>query len=174
MSAITKYNNKFYIRTANPYYINISKTDKVLTNNNGTIKAEIYQKNNKNQQMYIWQCLDETHDFIIQSVDNKKVINVSGGINLEKSITPTEDSGPNLILYNKISNSSSTCYSSPESKLQINDLFWNNDNNSGYIIPTTIDIEKIKSPGYMQALNNNLFMGLSASNIKYIDINEIL
>ena len=172
MSAITKYNNKFYIRTANPYYINISKTDKVLTNNNGTIKAEIYQKNNKNQQMYIWQCMDETHDFVIQSVDNKKVINVSGGINLEKSITPTEDSGPNLILYNKISNSSSTCYSSPESKLQINDLFWNNDNNGGYIIPTTINIEKIKSPGYMQALNNNLFMGLSASNIKYIDINE--
>lgn len=172
MTAIIKYDSRFYIRTSNPYYINIGGGDKVLLNDNGTIKVETYQKNNKKQQMYIWQCMDKTHDFILQPVDNQKVVNVSGGFNVNKRVTPTKDSGPNLILYNKISNFSLTCYSSPESKLQINNLFWNNDNSNGYIIPTTVKIEDINSYEYMQVLSNNLFMGLSPSNIKYIDINE--
>lgn len=169
---ITKYNNKFYIRSSNPYYINISGTNKILTNNNGTIKIEIYNKTNKNQQIYIWQCMDGTHDFILQPVDNEKVFNVSGGFDNKNSTTPTNESGPKLILYNKISKYSSTCYSSPTSNLQENNLFWNNDNNGGYIIPTVTTIKSVNSREYLQILNDNLFMGLSPTNIKYIDNNE--
>lgn len=169
---IAKYNDRYYIRSSMPYFINITGTDKVLTNKNDTIVAETYDKTNKNQRIYIWQCMDGTHDFILQPVDNDKVFNVNGGFDSKSSIQPTAESGPNLILYNKISKFSSTCYSTPISNLQDNNLFWNNDNNGGYIIPTVTTVKSVNSQEYLSYNSVDLFMGLSASNVKYVDNNE--
>lgn len=165
---IIQYNNRFYIKSSHSYFINISNTDKVLNLNKNDVELKTFDKSEQ-QQFYIWQCMDGTHDFLLQPVSNNKILNVNGGFNLNVSTIPTNESGPKLILYNEISKYSNTCYNSPTMNLQDNNIFWNSENNNGYIIPTTVTIEKTNSLEYLQELNNNIFMGLKASNVKYVN-----
>ena len=165
---IIQYNNRFYIKSSHSYFINISNTDKVLNVNKNNVELKTFDKSEQ-QQFYIWQCMNDSYDFLLQPLLNNKILNVDGGFNLKSSIIPTNETGPKLILYNEISKYSNTCYNSPSMNLQDNNIFCSNDNNSGYIISTIVTIKKMNSLEYLQESNNKIFMGLNASNIKYVN-----
>ena len=155
---IIKVNENYYIKSSEPYLISFNN-NLVLDAKDGKTSAGTliwsYEINKTAaQQWYIWQEMNNHHDFILENVKAKRVMNIEKAVKVDK----------NLMLYNKIENGKSTKYDCKQLKLHNNEIFFVNDN----IIVAT-DNNKIQLTSY--GLKEICKTSYNGTKIQFLDFN---